>query len=85
MATSAIRLAAMPTSGHDLHMVVDFENDGNTVQVLTACGKVIQPAMLLEVSTHQISCSRCRSVAKQYNYNLGYQTVEEDNANEIPF
>lgn len=85
MATSAIRLAALPVHGRDLHIVTDFEVTDNGIETLTACGKIFSPMIILEVNTHQIGCTRCRSVAKQYNFNIGYQTIQEDNANDIPF
>lgn len=68
---SSRRLSALPQHGNMLHIIADAEIGDKNVQVMTACGKLIDAAMILDVLYTSISCPRCRSVDRQYSHKIG--------------
>lgn len=64
-----MRLIAYTDTGSDTHLVVDHDVS-KAVVVMTACGRVVEPLLLVEAYYNQISCTRCRSVAKRYKYQI---------------
>lgn len=87
-----VKLAAFPRTGGLVHMVADFQVIDNSLIIMSVCGKVIEPSILMDVPHNQISCSRCRSVSAHYNHAVGYHRAEypgvdmtDDDVSDIPF
>lgn len=70
-----VKLVAFTNTGNQIHLVADVdiqtaEDGGPGVFVLSACGRVMAVKMLIDLPHNQITCEKCRSVAKRYNYNF---------------
>lgn len=61
----------LPEHGSMIHIVVDAEIGEKNVTVMTACGKLLDGQMILDVLYTSVSCPRCRSVDRQYSRKLG--------------
>lgn len=90
MNARAVKLVALTYTGNLLHIVADFQiDDEGKLFILTVCGKVLSPALLLDVTHNQVTCGRCRSVSVQYNHHVGYIKPAFDNEfdeqEELPF
>lgn len=72
----SIVLSALPQEGHLLHMVADFEIIDNCLKILTVCGRIFEPSLLVDVPSHQVQCQRCKSVAVQYGHRVGYRRTD---------
>lgn len=80
-----VKLAVLPLTGDVIHIVADFEIADNRVSVLTVCGRLFEPQMLIDVHHNQISCSRCASVSGKYNHKVGYIRRNDEDVDDIPF
>lgn len=72
----AMRQAVFSDTGAESHIWVDQElkYDGENkpvLWVLTACGKLLKPKLMIDLAHNQIGCKRCRSVSARYGHKIG--------------
>lgn len=77
MARDAIRLMAVTETGACVHIVALVDVQASEIGVMTLCGLMVAPRLLVDLETPLCSCERCKDGLKKYGIKAGFTNARQ--------
>jgi hypothetical protein len=77
MAQGAVRLMAITETGSHVHIVALTDIQANEIGVMTLCGLMVAPRLLVDLETPLCNCARCLASLPKYGLRIGYTNARE--------